>query len=207
VARLDDPDPITARSDFRLAGWIFAALVATAAFGGFIGWAAAGKDATFDWNVGAVAATAFGTTVLAGFTGTLAYATVIDRQGKDRVLVAVRSAYPRPPEEDGTIRFDIHLRNVGAAPANYISLKIEGVDDAGVSFGGRSSNDHFLSPGEEAAVVVTITPIAERSLPEDIKLRVLGVYLDSVSRPGHFLWQKYPSGGTSFLFKTKPWQF
>lgn len=205
--RLDDPDALTSRSGFKLAMWILGWLVGTAVFGCLIGLVAATKGASFDWSAGSLGATAFGTTVLAAVTGTFAYATVVDRDRSERVLVAIRKAVRSQKHPGGTISCEITLRNVGLAPANYITLKVESKDSAGVPLLAESTNDHFLSSGEELQVVVdfAIAPDGAVNLPDDIETRVKGVCLNSVSRPQWFLWQRYVWGGTSFLFKTKSW--
>jgi hypothetical protein len=203
--RLDDPESIWSRSGVKLAMWILGALFATAAFGYAIGAAGAEKGTSFNWETGAVAATAFATTVLAAFTGTLAAATLIERKRQDRVLVAVRLAVPHQQHQGGSISYDVILRNVGTAPANYITLKVESEDSAGVPLVGRSTNDHFLRTGEETTITVELAIAPRRSLPGDIQTRVRGQCLNSASGPEYFVWQRYQWGGTSFLFKTKPW--
>lgn len=59
-----------------LTKWIGYLLLASVATSGLIGWI--GGTHGFDWSLAAVAGTAFGTVVLAGFTGALARATSID---------------------------------------------------------------------------------------------------------------------------------
>lgn len=203
--RLDAPETFVSRSGFKLAVWIIGSLLVTAVFGYVTGVAGAGKGTSFDWGTATVAATAFGTTILAALTGALAYTTVITQQRSDRVLVAVRLALPHQQHQGGMISYNVTLRNVGAAPAAYITIKVESEDSAGVPLVGVSTNNYFLGKGEETDVIVDLAIAPRRSLPDDIETRVRGVCLNSASRPEYFLWQKYRWGGTSFLFKTKPW--
>lgn len=59
----------------KLTGWILLLTAFSAAVAGAVGWIGAPVGHGFDWNLGAVAATATGTTLLAGFTGALAWTT------------------------------------------------------------------------------------------------------------------------------------
>jgi hypothetical protein len=205
MERFDAPEALVSRSGFKLAVWIIGSLLATAVFGFVIGVAGASKGTSFDWETATVAATAFATTILAALTGTFAYTTVIAQQRSDRVLVAVRLALRHQEHEGGTISCNVTLRNVGAAPAAYITIKVESEDSARVPLVGQSNSNHFLGPGEETDVIVDLAIAARRSLPDDIETRVQGVCLNSASQPIYFLWQRYRWGGMSFLFKSKPW--
>jgi hypothetical protein len=205
MERLDAPEALVSRSGFKLAVWIVGSLLTTAVVGYVIGAVAASKGTSFDWGTATVAATAFATTALAALTGTFAYTTVIAQQRSDRVLVAVRLAVRHQQSDGGTISCSVTLRNVGVAPAAYITIKIESEDSARIPLVGESSNNHFLGPGEEADIVVDLDIAPRRSLPDDIETRVRGVCLNSTSQPVYFLWQRYRWGGTSFLFKSKPW--
>jgi hypothetical protein len=121
-----------------IAGWLFVLTVVALITSLFVGYAATGK--AFDWQTAAVAGTAVGTVLLAGFTGALAWVTSgdvratwelakltqADQEARERPVVLVQSAEwasrrvdPVPGEDvlDHTGAVRVYLRNVGLGPA------------------------------------------------------------------------------------------
>ena len=213
--------PRSSLSRTTLAGALLVFLGATALVGYIVGVFAAEQGASFNWEPAAVSATAFATAVLAACTGALAYTTSRDvsatqeiaQQGKaeqeqrDRALVAVRSVEHSQQHAGGAIRCDIRLINVGAAHANYITVKVDSEDSAGIPLVGKSTNDHFLGPGDEDTISIELTPKSDRpsDLRDDLHLRVRGVFLDRLSRPKYFLWQIDREHRTFFQFEAESW--
>lgn len=142
LARSDDYGVLTPR---RLVRWIgalvvVAALVATLL--GFVGAAHGVSVHHFSWSLAAVAGTAVGTVLLAGFTGALAWTTSGDvratirladttqeeQRARDRPIIAVRPVQIRNVVLDPATRetlpvLDLWLKNVGLGPALDLHLR------------------------------------------------------------------------------------
>jgi hypothetical protein len=147
----------------------------------------------FDWSLAAVAGTALGTVLLAGFTGALAYTTSGDVRAtwvsveltreelaiRDRPTVVVISAGVATRGPQGTA-WRATLRNVGIAPA----LQVDGSITARVGRRDRSdfSEDFYFSiieVGEEREVrVTTPTPGEELADAALYTVKIEGIVKD-----------------------------
>jgi hypothetical protein len=148
----------------RLTLWIGALVLLSASIAtllGFIGARDGISFSHFDWSLAAVAGTAIGTIVLAGFTGALAWttsgdvratirladATVEDQRARNRPIVAVRVVGVSWVVLDGTSResvaaLQLWLKNVGLGPALDLRL--------------RASYEGTIAPTEEVIAVVAV---------------------------------------------------
>lgn len=148
----------------RLVVWIGAlglisAMVATTL--GFVGAQHGVSVHHFNWSLAAVAGTAVGTVLLAGFTGALAWttsgdvratirladATQEEQRARDRPIVAVRVAGVRHQVLDGASRqtvpvLDLWIKNVGLGPALDLRL--------------RATCAGVVAPTEEVVAVVEV---------------------------------------------------
>jgi hypothetical protein len=211
-----------------LAIWIFALRLAAIAFGCAIGLLAAGKDASFNWETAAVASTAFATAVLAGFTGHLANETRGDvratqqlaelgrkehelstkeQNRRELAIMAVRRVAPQRAAPGAPVTFNVVVRNAGLSPAIYITLIVDTEDSIRVPVHGESTNDNILLPGEETTIEVPLVRAPQRpdDLKDDIQIRIRGVYMDSLERWQHFMWQGDRVGRSFAKFKAEPW--
>jgi hypothetical protein len=119
--------------------WIGSLLASSVAVSGTIG--ALGASHGFDWSLAAVAGTAFGTIVLAGFTGALAWTTSgdvratwelaklteRDQAERERPLVIVQRAEMLGRGPAGAW-LKLWLRNVGLGPALRVRVTATYVD-------------------------------------------------------------------------------
>ncbi len=138
----DDYGVLTAQ---RLRKWIGALVVVALAVSVLIGYVGAPHGVSFHhfaWSLAAVAGTAIGTVLLAGFTGALAWttsgdvratirladATVEDQRARDRPIIVARPVEVNPVMLDPSGRvtvpaLHVWLKNVGLGPAIDLRLK------------------------------------------------------------------------------------
>jgi hypothetical protein len=168
---------------------IVASLVAALAISVIIGFEAAPAHREFSWPLAGVAATAFGTLALAGYTASLATSTrrevavALDEQrSRDRpvVVVTVLELAMQTIEVDTGRKIPVLLvllRNVGVAPALDIRLTVSGYDQ-------RSQQEvvPVLAVDETLQVSLSLTPMKERDDGLGFRLFDLSVEGDFADR-------------------------
>jgi hypothetical protein len=178
----------------RLVMWIGGLVLISAAAASALGFVGARQGVSihhFDWSLAAVAGTAVGTVLLAGFTGALAWttsgdvratirladATQEDQRARDRPIVAVTLVGIREQMLDPTARktvpvLDLFIKNVGLGPALDLRLR--------ASYGGRQA------PTEE---VIAVVEVGQEIVDRPISLA-------GVAEPaGGFLWRSFTVSG------------
>ncbi len=188
-----------------------ALLVATVLAGWIVGHFATGKAGSFNWDSGAIAATAFATISLACATLVLAYM-ALDSAATSRDL-AYQGAMEqwrrdRPAIVVTSFEFSqagpscsVGMRNVGLGPAVYLTAHVVGHDSVGRTIlHGASLNDHFLGPGEQETVEVSYTT-AEGDRSDFSKLEVTLVFLNRLAHKRETHWRRdQKTGNTWFKF-------
>ena len=161
-AASDEPGVLSRETILR---WIVALVLSSVVVSAVVGIVGARDE--FDWTLAAVTGTAFGTIVLAGFTGALAWTTsgdvratwelarltLNDQQARDRpvVIVAPRTA----STSEGNVTFEVLLSNIGLGPAQRIALHASYAHEDG------STSELEASPGRTLMVnEETVLPLA-----------------------------------------------
>ena len=178
------------RSDARplppsLARWTSGLLLLTLGFATLVGFAGTKHafTARFDWGLAAIAGTAIGTVLLAGFTSTLAWMTNdearatrdlatltrADQLARERpmVLVEVTSYIPAATEAvpgagNETGRLVVRLVNAGLGPA--LDCAIGGVTERGEAV--ATSRFTHLAPGYDTPAIAFVVVVDRDRLPD-----------------------------------------